>query len=210
MVLAVSPPPTPRGLAWRFTAIITCLCAAIAARAAKQRALQPLILQLWGALRRRAGRFERLVARVQAGRLSASRPASRPPRRHRPPAAGPRLPRRFAWLVRLAPETAVFGSQLRALLADPETAALLEAAPQAGRLLRPFCRMLGVRPGPALAPALVPPRRDRPPRRGRPPRPTPAKPHGPAALRPRTSRPWQLGSFLLPPRPEGDDPPVPP
>ncbi|MBV8522612.1 MAG: hypothetical protein JOY71_10905 [Acetobacteraceae bacterium] len=36
------------------------------------------------------------------------------------------------------------------LLADPEMAALLADVPQAGRILRPLCRMLGIRPEPEL------------------------------------------------------------
>ena len=191
-MLAASAP----ALACRLTAIITGLCATIALRAAKDAALRPLLVQLWGALRRRAGRFEKLAAKIQAGQLTAPRAAPRPrkPRPKRPPAATPPFPGGFAWLVRRARETSVYGSQLQALLSDPDIAPLLEAAPQAGRLLRPLCRMLGVRPGPALAPALVLPRRQRP---QRPPR---TKPTQPPDLRPRPSRPWQMGSFRLGPR----------
>ncbi len=55
-------------------------------------------------------------------------------------------PGRFAWLVRMAGWQAVaFGSQLRAVLETPDMVALLEACPQAGRLLRPICRMLAVK-----------------------------------------------------------------
>ena len=49
-------------------------------------------------------------------------------------------------------EAAGYGSQLAALLAEPELQALLLAAPAAGRILRPLCRMLGVEPVGALAP----------------------------------------------------------
>ena len=41
-------------------------------------------------------------------------------------------------------------SQLRHLLRDAEFAAFLAAAPQAGRLLRPLCRMLGIGPDPDI------------------------------------------------------------
>src|SRR6185437_15551987 len=70
------------------------------------------------------------------------------------------------WLLRLAGhnsyKVAVYGGFLQNLLADPEMVALIAAAPQLGRVLRPLCRMLGVDPGPAR----LPPRsRDpRPPR----------------------------------------------
>ncbi len=51
--------------------------------------------------------------------------------------------------MRRLPQAAAAASQLQHLLADPAMADLLAAAPQAGRLLRPLCQMLGVRPPPA-------------------------------------------------------------
>ncbi len=189
------PPPPP--LASRCATILAMLCAAVAARAARQASVRPLLVQLWGALRRLSGRLESLAARVQAGRLPAARPASRTPRPDRPRPPRPRLPAGFAWLVRQAPETAPYGAQLQALLDDPDLAALLQAAPQAGRLLRPLCRMLGVRPGPALALKRPPPPAARR-------RPGPQRPARPPDLRPRRSRAFRLGSFLLPPRRDAD------
>ncbi len=193
--MAPAAPPPP---AARCATILSWLCAAIAARAAKQASTRPLLVHLWGALRRLSGRLERLAARVHAGRLPAPHPASRKRRPDRPRASRPRLPTGFAWLVRLAPETAPYGTQLQALLDEPEMTALLEAAPQAGRLLRPLCRMLGVRPAPPLALK----------RAECPPRPSRPKPARPPDLRPRPSRVWPLGSFLLPPRRDADDPPI--
>jgi hypothetical protein len=56
-----------------------------------------------------------------------------------------RWPGGFGWLIRMAGwQSAAYGSQLRAVLETPEMVALLAASPQAGRLLRPVCRMLGV------------------------------------------------------------------
>lgn len=72
-----------------------------------------------------------------------------------------RLPRRHAWL---AGEIGWAGrgaaAQIEHMLNQPETAALIAASPQAQRMLRPFCHMLG------LAVAAVPqlPRRPRAPR----------------------------------------------
>ena len=43
-------------------------------------------------------------------------------------------------------------------LEDPELATLLAQAPQAGRILRPLCRMLAIEPGPALRAARREPR----------------------------------------------------
>ena len=55
------------------------------------------------------------------------------------------FPARFAWLVRqVGWQASGYGSQLRAVLQTPEMVALLEACPQAGRMLRPICRMLAV------------------------------------------------------------------
>ncbi len=97
-------------------------------------------------------RMERLVARFAAGRLW--RVAGRV-RGVVPDGGAARglgrvwiarvWPGRFAWLVRMAGwQAAGFGSQLRAVLQTPEMVALLEASPQAGRMLRPICRMLAV------------------------------------------------------------------
>ena len=55
------------------------------------------------------------------------------------------LPKRYGWLVKAGGHQAAgFGSQLQHLLAAPEMAELLAAAPQAVRLLRPLCRALAV------------------------------------------------------------------
>jgi len=54
-------------------------------------------------------------------------------------------PGRFGWLLRaVAYRAAVYGGQLRVVLEQPEMVALLIAAPQAARILRPVCRMLAV------------------------------------------------------------------
>ena len=69
-----------------------------------------------------------------------------------------RLPRGFGWLLRVVPETVAYGGQVEHLLADPKMTALLAASPQAGRILRPLCHMLAIKPPPALA---APPRAKR-------------------------------------------------
>jgi hypothetical protein len=95
-------------------------------------------------------RMERLMARFQAGRLwrrparavvadMAVVEATGAPRAR----AEAVLPVRFGWLVRAAAwRAAVYGGQLRIVLQTPEMVALLTAAPQAARILRPLCRML--------------------------------------------------------------------
>lgn len=66
---------------------------------------------------------------------NSSRRASQPPR----------LPRAFGWLVRLVTGVTCYRSQLQHLLSDPEIEALVSAAPQMGRMLRPLCHMLAIR-----------------------------------------------------------------
>jgi hypothetical protein len=67
------------------------------------------------------------------------------------------LPRRFAWLCVMVPsEAASYASQLRVVLADPDMVALLGSCPQAVKIVRPLCRMLGIAPEDFM------PRADRP------------------------------------------------
>lgn len=80
----------------------------------------------------RAGTADRVVADAGSGRAVGARPHAA-------------LPRRFGWLVAMGGnEAACYGSQLQALLADPEMAAFVAACPQARRVLRPVCRALCV------------------------------------------------------------------
>ena len=185
-------PPDPRGPAGRFAVIIDGLCRAVAARAARDRAATALLVLVWGMLRRMAVRLATLAAQASAGTLPRHR--ARAPRAPRRQSLRPRqrLPAGFAWLVRLAPEAAGYGGQLQHLLADPEMAALLAAAPQAGRILRPLCRMLAVPPTPAL----------QPPPDARPPRPQRSGTPGEPAIAERPVRPPGRG-----PRPRSPGPP---
>ena len=136
---------------------------------------------------RMARRFLALFARWQNGTLPTSRlRAKRPTPENRPQRPRPlRLPRAFGWANhRLAdcgaPPAA---GQLENLVLNraAELRPFLQAAPQAGRLLRPLCQALGVRPPEYLA---LPPR-PRPPRKPRPraPRPLPLA-HPDLGLRP--------------------------
>lgn len=121
--------------------IVDGLCRVIALRASKTWAIAPLVLVLWSYLRRLARRFERLLARIDSGRAAPRPSPSRPERADTRPKS--RLPAAFAWLCWMAPEAAALGTQLQALLAEPELAARLAAVPQAGRLLRQLLHMLG-------------------------------------------------------------------
>ncbi len=70
-----------------------------------------------------------------------------------------RLPRNFAWMTKLVgTEAAAAGSQLRALMEDPEMAALLAASPRMVRTLKPLCRMLGANMPPPHSPPPRPPK----------------------------------------------------
>jgi hypothetical protein len=127
---------------------------------------RPLALLIVNRIREINQAFARLAARIKAGTYVPRRPADTP-RRHaeRKPRGPNKLPQGFAWLVKLLPETAAYGSQLQVLFAEPEMAALMEAAPAAlRRPLRSLCRMLGVTPPPILAPPPSPPR-PKPPRK---------------------------------------------
>ena len=144
----------------RFALLIEALCASVAASHARGLA-GPVIVLIWGRLRRMAARFAAAVAAIPAAPGRASRPAQPRPALSSPARSGsgvrdarPRLPGGFGWLIRLSPAAACHGGQLQRLLADPEMAALLAATPRMGRLLRPLCRMLAVEPPPGL---LAPP-----------------------------------------------------
>ena len=140
----------------RFALVIEGLLRSVAG--SHRRLAGPLILLICKRLRRIAAGFAAVAAQVGSGTLRAasSRAERRPlpgggaPARRAWSAAGAPLPRGFAWLLRLVPEGAAYGSQLQALLSEPEMAALISAAPQIGRLLRPLCRMLAVEPTPEL------------------------------------------------------------
>ena len=179
------PAPAP-SLSQRLTLVVQALRAAIAAHAARDRAAVALAWLVWPYLNRLAARFAALTARVQAGKVAGAvavapavtrlRAAPETPR-PRPPG----LPQGFAWLARLAPSILPLRSQVCHLLGDPELAALLAATPQAGRILRPLCRMLGIEAGPGFPPTLfhLPDRSPTPdslPSPDPPPSPAPAPP----------------------------------
>ena len=159
-------------IASRFTTILGRLCAAVGAFVAAQargpqliwlgtQAFSPIIqpnrasplptetwIRLTHRLARLAHRFRTLFARYQAGTL----PTPRPPRtriaRPRPPEPRPpepRLPGKTGWIgARIANAAPCAGAIEHLLHNTPEIREFAAAAPQAGRLLRPLCRMLGV------------------------------------------------------------------
>jgi len=181
-------PPQPTDPAERFASLITAMRKAAADSHVARGVSGPLILAIWNYLGGIMNGFAAIVAKVRAGTLPA--PRVRKPRAPRPPAEPPvpkkprkpsLLPRGKIWLVRL------FGwhigghaCQLETLLKDPDMAALIAAAPQLGRLIRPLCRALGRDPGAASLPPRPPkPKKPRKPRPPRPKAPRPEHPWGP-------------------------------
>jgi hypothetical protein len=127
-----------------FTSVLTRLQAAIAAVAARERSLTVLLVALWGRIGRISTRLERLIALWRAGKLPKPRTwRGRVPgtQVNKPASAFPAVP---AWLLVAVCEAVPIAARLEELLSEAECKAFLAAAPQARRLLRPLCRMLGV------------------------------------------------------------------
>ncbi len=95
----------------------------------------------------------------------------RPGRAYKPNPNRPKFPHRRAWLFeRFGYETLVSGEAFSKLMTtDPDVIRFLAEVPQAGRILRPLCHMLGIDPPAAI-------KRDPPPRKPRPKKPKPAPP----------------------------------
>jgi len=173
-------------------AIILGNLAALVARALLRHPVHVVhIVPLWNYIGRTARRFTRTLDRLAAGTLRARTPC---PNRKAATSAAPRklrgYPTTHAWLrATLAHEANAYGSQLSDLLDQPETRALLAAAPQAARLLRPICRMLGIQPDAVR----------RPPRPAAPRPPRPAKAEPPRLPRLRAEPPAEPSVFS--PRP---------
>ena len=173
-----------------LTNILLALEAAIAPHIGRMSLRAPMLHLLCAYLLRTVERLTALHARWESGTLPRPRPARARPARPHQAANRPRLPATPAWIVHAVGfRAANFASQLTHLLARPDLAEFLAAAPQAGRLLRPIARMLGTQLPPALT---LPPRPPRP-RRAKPaplapapPAPEPEPRHGkypPAAIR---------------------------
>ena len=158
-------------IATNFTAILGRLCRVVGAFMAAQAqgphrawigtqlyvaivvptALPALPAETWTLLTHRlnrlAQRFRALFARYQAGTVPppiqrksrAGIPDSRPP--------SPRLPATRGWIgAHIAQAAPCAGSVEHLLHNEPAMRAFVTAIPQAGRLLRPLCRMLGLNP----------------------------------------------------------------
>ncbi len=150
------------GLEGRFALIAGALCRAVAA--CLGRLDGTMIILICQRVRRTENRLRALAERVRLGvyrggcaGLPAGLPqvtrdarVARGKARVRPVAGvWGHLPRRFGWLIRLAPfEIGGYASQLACVLAEPEMVTLLRDVPQARRIVRPTAGMLGlVMPG---------------------------------------------------------------
>jgi len=147
--------PHAPGVADGVRAVLVALAKVFADHFPRDHQHAALIHPLWRYIRHTHQRFTRLMARLAAGK------APRPSRPGRPGSGKPaiRFSHRKAWLmVALKHHGALWARRLDEVLAEPEAAAILAASPQAQRLLRPLCRMLGIHP--AALP--VRPRKPRP------------------------------------------------
>ena len=158
----------------RFTSLMDRLFRHVEAEVLWGLLALPLLTGLWRRLWRLKARFAAITARFEAGTLAAPGSARRPGRvrADKPPRLRglywQALPRRVGWVVQTISGSLIRADELEIMLEEPEMAATVAAAPQLGRVLRPLCRMLAVKP-----PAWL-----RLPRRPRPPRPAPARPRG--------------------------------
>ena len=144
-----------QSIATRFREILTGLRAAIGMHLDKDRSRETLFALVWNHIGRMANRFDALFSKWQAGTLPKPRP-SRAGQPRKPRDLQPRIPRGRTWLVaQVGYHAAGRASQLQHLFTDPDFANFLQAAPQAGRILRPLCHMLGIDAPPPLR---LPPR----------------------------------------------------
>ncbi|MGC9271602.1 hypothetical protein, partial [Acidiphilium sp.] len=163
-----------------------------AAQGRARRMAGPLVVLIWVRVARLAARFMASLARGPVpARPSRDRAGAR-----REPAPRPgcdvALPRDFGWLRRLLPgdacscaAAAVVQALVRDVISDPEVVAQIAINPALGRVLRPFCHLLGLK----LPPVLQRPRR----KREKPAAPRPRRPRPAVVFPPITSSPPPLG-----------------
>ena len=141
-------------LADRFAWLIDGLCKAIGGGARRRTMEAALAWAIWARMQRFGERLAALSAQMRAGRLRVPRMTRRDTSARPPSPSGEGdararvervLPQDFGWLRRLLPETTQFAGALAYLLRDPEVAALVDKAPEAGRILRPLCHAMGVK-----------------------------------------------------------------
>ena len=136
-------------LMFNFSSLLSDLQAAIAVVAARERALTVLLVAVWGRIGRMRARLERLIMLWRAGKLPLARKSRAGEVRAARVQAASIIPTVPAWLLVAVREAASARARLEHLLTDAEFVEFLAAVPQAGRILRPLCRMLGIGDKPA-------------------------------------------------------------
>ena len=186
-------------LAGRLAPLIKGIIAAIGIPAARIPALNPILTLVYRRIFALIGRLDRLAVKFRDGTLP--KPRRRAPKaqsvitknRDRKPEL--RLPTRYGWLYHIAQPVAQWAPHIERFVNDPDTIALAAAAPQAGRLLRPLCRLMMV---PIPDHLRLPPR----PRKPRAPKPSTPKPRA-KLLPPLSSHtPAPAGTGWLTPPPD--------
>lgn len=152
----------PESISDRFALIIDLLCLRLQGRHPNGRTLPgflagPVLLLVHTALRRIARQFAAIIARLEAGTLRPRSPSAEPrkrPETRKPRSAWPhRLPNTPNWLLKLFQPSTHAAGDLYNLFHHPELQALLVAAPQLRRILRPLCTMFDIdQPKPPAAP----------------------------------------------------------
>ena len=159
-------PETALGLSSWFSAVIERgrRMVAEAAGRRRDRTLDPVMMVFWNWMARAMRLFERSAQRVAQGlppprprppRPSPQRPEPLPVESGSPPPKPKplRLPSSRAWMLRLVPNEGLawVGTILHhRITTDSELQALLAAAPELGRVLRPILRAFGSPPLPLL------------------------------------------------------------
>ena len=144
-----------------LSAVLSALRGAVGGWRVRGLINQVLMLLLYRRLGEICGKIARLAARFQAGRLWRRAPGVPLGARKAATSRARIWPARFGWLVRAASyQAAGYASQLREILGQPEMVELLQATPQAARILRPVCRMLAIeeqllRPGQPVSESVV-------------------------------------------------------
>ena len=181
------PNPPPTTAAGRFAYAMSLLQSLVMQLGNLRGPQADFVVQVCMRLQRLRLRFGSLMEKFQSGTLpkpQALRPHA--PRPAKPRNQAHRLPTRFAWLPQWIQITTYPRGDIESLLENAEVKALIAATPQAGRILRPICHMLGIappailerpKPGPVSAPP--PPKSPR-----NPPRPS-------ASLWPRVPHPYK-------------------
>ncbi len=134
---------TAPALALRFAELVAGLIAVIARVFYRHPTRFQVILPLCLWLERTRNRLAKVMHKLESGTLRARKPQVGGKSSGKSPVA---FPRRRDWLlVDLKHEGAYYAQRLEALLTEPDIAQLVATTPQAQRLLRPLCHMLGVR-----------------------------------------------------------------